>query len=48
MIFHLEDLLVLLEIVLDEAFVLVYLHCLFIEGKCVVEKNVFSIFLPYH
>jgi hypothetical protein len=48
MIFHLEDLLVLLEIVLNEASVLVHLHCSFIGGKCVVEKFVFSIFLPEH
>jgi hypothetical protein len=46
MIFHVEDLLVLIEIVLDEAFVLVRLHYSFIGGKCLVEKNVFSIFLP--
>jgi hypothetical protein len=46
MIFHLEDLSVLIEIVFDEAFVLVRLHCSFIGGKCVVEKFVFSIFLP--
>ena len=46
MIFHLEDFSVLLEIVLDEASVLVRLHRSFIGGKCVVEKFVFSIFLP--
>jgi len=46
MIFHLEDLSVLLEIFLDEASVLVRLHCSFIGGKCVVKKFVFSIFLP--
>jgi hypothetical protein len=44
-IFHVEDLSVLLEIVLDEASVLVRLHCSFIGGKCVVENFIFSIFL---
>jgi len=46
MIFHLEDLLFLLEIVLDEASVLVRLHCSFIRGKCVVKCYFFSIFYP--
>jgi hypothetical protein len=39
MVFHLEDLYVLLEIVLNEVFVLVCLHCSFIGGKCVIEKK---------
>jgi hypothetical protein len=47
MIFHLDDLSILLEIVLDKAFILVRLHCSFIGGKCVVKKFDFSIFLLY-
>jgi len=46
MIFHVEDLLILLEIVLDKASILVCLHCSFIGGKCVVEKKKNQYFYP--
>jgi hypothetical protein len=46
MIFHPKNLEILLEIFLDKAFILVYLHCSFIGGKCVVEFYFFQSFYP--